>query len=77
MQYHRIAMLFVLALASSACATSDPGWTGTGAEPFDAAQAECERLAQTSSADDRDDSIKACMAERGWTRDSTATTEPS
>lgn len=68
----------VLALAAaaalSACATvNEPGWTGSGAEPFDAARADCEAQAAGQSSpnatdDQRRAAFEACMAARGWTR---------
>ncbi len=49
----------------AACATVDePGWTGSGAEPFDTAQAACEIETQSNSGAQ----FEACMAGRGWTR---------
>ncbi len=57
-------------LASAACATTGSsgvdarGWTGQGAQPFDAAQAACRSV----SADERSPAFTTCMAEKGWTR---------
>lgn len=53
------------ALLMSACAsTSDPGWTGTDATPFDAAKARCEIETQTTEGE----TFEACMAGLGWRR---------
>jgi hypothetical protein len=57
-------------LASAACATNDPagpdarGWTGRGAQPFDAAHSAC----LTAAGDARSAAFTTCMAEKGWTR---------
>lgn len=49
----------------SACATSESrGWTGSGAEPFDGAQAACRAQAQGQD----EAAFEACMAGKGWTR---------
>ncbi|MNE26984.1 hypothetical protein D3C81_1992460 [compost metagenome] len=57
-------------LASAACATTDSsgvdarGWTGRGAQPFDAAHSAC----LTAAGDASSSAFTACMAEKGWTR---------
>ncbi len=60
------SMFALAALALlSACATSDSrGWTGSGAEPFDAAQADCRAQSQGQG----EAAFEACMAGKGWTR---------
>jgi hypothetical protein len=56
-------------LGLAACATNEPGWTGSGAAPFGSAQAECEgQLDGTAAGSERDAAFQACMAARGWTR---------
>lgn len=55
------------------CATSDPGWRGSGAEPFDAARTDCEAQAASltgpnTTDEQRRSAFEACMAARGWTR---------
>lgn len=61
-------MTLLLPLLLAACATHDPGWSGSGAEPFDAAKADCEAEAAALPAAGRDAAFEACMARRGWTR---------
>ena len=62
-----IAAIGLLGLA--ACATNEPGWTGSGAAPFDSAQAECQvQVEGTAAGAERDAAFQACMAARGWTR---------
>ena len=57
-----------LAVLAAGCATThDPGWQGTGATPFDAAQAECRAEAAGQPQDSRDERFNACMAGHGWT----------
>lgn len=65
----RLIAPLLLLLALAACATTDPGWTGQGAEPFDSARHAC--LAQVADEADeamRDAAFERCMAERGWHR---------
>lgn len=58
-------ILVVIALVSlCACATSDPGWTGEGATPFDTAQTNCEIETENQN----NAAFEACMASNGWTR---------
>lgn len=55
-----VAALLLLA----ACATtSESGWTGSGAQPFDAALAECQVQANGDNA-----ALETCMAGKGWAR---------
>ena len=57
-------VVFAAALALAACATtSTPGWTGEGAEPFEAARAACDREALADTPE-----YEACMAARCWRR---------
>lgn len=57
------------ALLAAACAsTSGPGWTGTGAEPFDAAQSACRTATERVAPALREHEFQRCMAERGWRR---------
>ena len=62
-----VGALLAAAVSASACATTEPGWEGQGAEPFDAARAACE--AETATvASDREAAFEACMNARGWSR---------
>jgi hypothetical protein len=61
------------ALMTSACitvidASEDSGvnWTGQNAQPFDAALRQCR---ENTDSGQRSDAFRACMAEKGWTRD--------
>ncbi len=60
------ALAFSALLFVSACASGgdDRGWTGTGAQPFDSAQAACQIETQTTEGAQ----FEACMAGKGWTR---------
>lgn len=63
----RITLLST-AVCLSACATSHVGWTGSGAQPFDASLNEC--VSKTQSIPDRDANkaaLNQCMAAKGWT----------
>ena len=64
------AMLAAASVAAAGCASlHDPGWHGSGAEPFDAAQAACETaVAPTPAGAERTAAFDACMAEKGWHR---------
>ncbi|KUO49596.1 MAG: hypothetical protein APF78_05085 [Sphingomonadales bacterium BRH_c3] len=56
-------------LALTACATTEPGWSGQGATPFGEAKAACE--SSTAGIDGevaRHDAMTDCMASKGWTR---------
>jgi hypothetical protein len=59
-----IASLLVVSLAACATPGDNGGWTGSGAQPFDSAQQECE--AETLS--NHGQAFEACMAIKGWTR---------
>ena len=66
----RKVLLHSLALLSlTSCATTEPGWTGQGAIPFDEAQAACEG-ATLDIADEaaRYAVMTECMAAKGWSR---------
>ncbi|MGQ7829037.1 hypothetical protein [Altererythrobacter sp. Z27] len=53
----------------AACATSNPGWTGDGAVPFDTAHAACETAtAGIESEELRYQQMTECMAGKGWSR---------
>lgn len=41
------------------------GWTGSGAQPFDGAKADCVRQA---GSDEGTTAFVTCMADKGWTR---------
>lgn len=62
---HRACAAIGVAFLLAACAsTSDPGWTGTDATPFDAAKARCEIETQTTEGE----AFELCMAALGWRR---------
>lgn len=61
------------ALMTSACVTvidasddSGVNWTGQNAQPFDASLSQCRDRVDGGQ---RSDAFRACMAEKGWTRD--------
>ena len=64
------SLFSIVAVGSlAACATTDLGWTGSGAEPFDTAIANCEsEVSGISSEPEREAALEECMAKRGWTR---------
>ena len=65
----RIGMLCAAAALASACATHEPGWTGTGAQPFDPALAECHAQVDGIAVQvEREAALEQCMAAKGWTR---------
>lgn len=61
-------LMLPLSLVLAGCATHDPGWRGTDAEPFDDAKAACEAEVAGLSAAAREAAFESCMAKRGWTR---------
>jgi hypothetical protein len=65
-------VVFVLAAAMlpvNGCATTEPGWTGTGAQPFDQALSECHAQVDVIAVQQkRESALEVCMAEKGWTR---------
>ncbi|WOF44227.1 hypothetical protein KNJ79_04670 [Sphingopyxis indica] len=64
----RSAMLLFFPLLLGGCATSDHGWTGSGAEPFNQAMADCKgRTAALGGKPERRFAIDTCMAGKGWT----------
>ena len=65
----RLTCACLLALTLCACATTDPGWRGQGAEPFGQAESRCRQSVATLDADAREPAFQACMAEAGWHRD--------
>lgn len=53
----------------TACATSNPGWTGNGAVPFDTALSACETATAGVAYEElRYQQMTECMAEKGWKR---------
>lgn len=62
--------LFVLALSILAgCATSNRGWSGDNATPFDTAQADCDAKTRALPAGkERESAFDACMQDHGWRR---------
>lgn len=51
-------------LALAACATHEPGWTGSDAVPFDSAKARCEIETQSTEGE----AFERCMEGLGWRR---------
>lgn len=65
----RSVCLIVAAGSLAACVTTEPGWTGLGAEPFDTALAVCEgEVSGILNNPAREAAFESCMAKRGWTR---------
>lgn len=60
----RFLTVLLLAMATGWTSTSQPGWRGSDAEPFDGARALCEQ--QTSGQDH--EAFDVCMASKGWRR---------
>lgn len=66
----RLKCVIPAIVALSACATSDPGWIGSGAEPFDQALAACHaQVAKIQNQVEREAALYRCMAVKGWTRE--------
>ncbi len=68
----RIVLFLAPVLLLAGCATTtEPGWQGTGARPFDGARASCQAPVQ-ASADEAEaqgaTAFAACMRTHGWTR---------
>jgi hypothetical protein len=66
----RIRPLIVFACALAGCATTaDRGWTGSGAQPFDQAIAECKTAVPAPlNTHEGKVALERCMAGKGWTR---------
>ena len=62
-------LYLIAALALAGCAaTTEPGWEGDQATPFDTAEALCREEAQAEQPGaDRDQTFERCMARHGWT----------
>jgi len=54
----------IIAFASGCVSSNDPGWMGSGAEPFDSARSQCETESRGKDAG----AFEACMALKGWHR---------
>ncbi len=65
----RFALALTVTLALAACATADEGWTNNGTERFDSAHTACENEAVYVPVAVRPSAYRACMAQRGWTRE--------
>lgn len=52
---------------TGACATSDPGWTGSG-QPFGQAESHCRQEAERVPESARQRAFEECMARAGWRR---------
>jgi outer membrane biogenesis lipoprotein LolB len=60
----------VLAVLAACTTTSEPGWTGTDAAPFDASLSECQRaVAHIPLQATHEAKLAECMAAKGWTRE--------
>lgn len=56
-------------LALNGCATTEPGWTGSGAQPFDQALSECHtQVDHIPIQQERESALESCMAGKGWLR---------
>lgn len=64
----RIIVTVAAALALAGCATSDPGWTGSGATPFSGAEQACRNEARLGTEATRATLFETCMARHGWRR---------
>ena len=66
----RLPVLSILVVASLACGCAhERGWSGEGATPFDAAQADCDAKTRDLDAGKRrEEAFDACMAGHGWKR---------
>ncbi len=65
----RTGILIAAASLLAACATTDPGWTGSGAQPFDQALSQCRaQVATVTGEQERQIALYHCMAEKGWRR---------
>jgi hypothetical protein len=51
-----------------ACATHEPGWTGSDATPFGQAEAACGGMPSDARDAAARAAFEACMREQGWTR---------
>jgi len=59
-----LALAVLVVVAGCASTGDEAGWTGSGAQPFDAAFAECQ--AETRATHGA--AFDLCMAGKGWTR---------
>ncbi len=66
----RIAVFLAPVLLLVGCATTtEPGWQGNGAKPFDGARASCQAQVQAISDPAQSAAaFEACMRTHGWTR---------
>lgn len=63
-----IITLICTVAITTACATHDPGWQASDAEPFGTADSVCQAEADATRSSERDMAYRACMARHGWTR---------
>jgi len=70
MSLRRLVLLAAVAsLALAACATTNQGWSGQNASPFDTAQADCDgKTRDLPAGKERESAFDACMKEHGWRR---------
>lgn len=65
----RSIIVLCASMSLAACATTEPGWTGEGAVPFDRALAECQdEVNDIAREAERNAALEECMAAKGWTR---------
>ena len=64
----RIAAPVAWLATSTACATTEPGWSGNGATPFGTAERLCHAEATAQPSEARDAAFLGCMQRQGWTR---------
>lgn len=63
------AVVLAAAFLTGACATTQPGWTGSGATAFETAEALCRsRAREVRNPEAREAAFLVCMSEHGWTR---------
>ena len=68
MPSRRFALLVAASLALVAC-TTNRGWSGENATPFDTAQADCDgKTRELPAGKERESAFDACMKEHGWRR---------
>lgn len=65
----RPSLVLLVLSALAGCATSNRGWSGGNAAPFDTAQADCDAKTKGLPAGkERESAFDACMKDHGWRR---------
>ena len=68
MPSRRFALLVAASLGLVAC-TTNRGWSGENATPFDTAQADCDaKTRDLPAGKERESAFDACMKDHGWRR---------